>query len=70
MFIKSLSLKTTLLCSALVLTACDNASETSQPSEETEQAAVAETEQVGMETEEAMIQRAMEIHERVITLDN
>ena len=71
MFIKSPSLKITLLCSAMLLTACDNASDPAQPSAEMEQAAAEATtnEAAAMESEEAMIARAMGIHERVITLD-
>ncbi|MBT6328890.1 MAG: hypothetical protein HOJ34_03830, partial [Kordiimonadaceae bacterium] len=61
MFIKSPSLKITLLCSAMLLTACDNASDTAQPSAEMEQAAAEATtnEAAAMESEEAMIARAM-----------
>ncbi len=64
MFINSSGLKITLLCSALMLSACDNATETPQATDEAIEASAP-----SMETEEAMLQRAMEIHERVITLD-
>ena len=56
MYKKSLFLKTIILSCALTLAACDSTIETSQKSE-------------NIETEEAMIARAMGIHERVITLD-
>jgi len=49
-------LKITALFCTLVLTACNNSTETSQTLESSE-------------TEEAMIARALDIHERVITLD-
>jgi len=67
MFDNSIGLKITLLCSALLLVACDNAQETQTPSEEA--ASSTATELPATESEEAMINRAMEIHERVITLD-
>ncbi|MDG1437354.1 MAG: dipeptidase [Emcibacteraceae bacterium] len=63
MFINSKSLKATLLCSALFLSACDNATETADNMDAAPEAAVAQ------ESEDAMIMRAMGIHERVITLD-
>lgn len=56
----------TLLFGALILSACDNASDAPQVTEETEQGTMATPE---AESEEAMIARALEIHERVITLD-
>ena len=65
MFIKSNGLKAALLCSALFLSACDSGNQSSENATGAEEAA---TEQ-GMESEAAMIARAMEIHERVITLD-
>ena len=51
MYKKSLFLKTIILSCALTLAACDSTIETSQKSE-------------NIETEEAMIARAMGIHER------
>jgi membrane dipeptidase len=66
MFINSSSLKITLFCCALLLTACDNAQETPQASDDMANAA---TEQMGAESEAVLINRAMGIHERVITLD-
>ncbi|MDA0707730.1 MAG: hypothetical protein O2963_01455, partial [Proteobacteria bacterium] len=64
MFINSSSLKITLFCCALLLTACDNAQETPQASDDMANAA---TEQMGAESEAVLINRAMGIHERVIT---
>lgn len=67
MFINSSGLKITLLCGALLLSACDSAQETPMSSDEAVDAAAMD--QAVMESEEALVKRAMEIHERVITLD-
>ena len=69
MFMNSFALKATLLCSALILSACDNAQETTQPTEDMADATTTAPAQMNTETEEAMIERAMGIHERVIALD-
>ncbi|MBT5187595.1 MAG: membrane dipeptidase [Kordiimonadaceae bacterium] len=62
MFINSSSIKIILLSSALILSGCDNAPEAPQAFDQVSEAAAAET-------EEALVNRAMAIHERVITLD-
>jgi len=71
MIINSSGLKITLFCSALLLSACDNAQETPQASDEMVDAASDQSSMAAAETEseEALFKRAMEIHERVITLD-
>lgn len=66
MLINSSITKLILLSCALMLTACENATENPQQSENAEQSAMPAEE---MESEEALIARAMAIHERVITLD-
>ena len=74
MFKKSMGLKAALLSSVLILSACDNANETANT--ETEEQATAATEMAAgaaadnaMENDADLINRAMAIHERVITLD-
>lgn len=67
MFTNSSGLKIALLCSTLLLAACDNAQETPIASDEAVDATA--TNQNVVESEEALVKRAMEIHTRVITLD-
>ncbi len=63
MSIYSTSIKFALLSGALLLSACDSATDSPMASDGAEEQAAA------TETEEQMLARAMEIHERVITLD-
>ncbi|MCC3860503.1 dipeptidase [Pseudemcibacter aquimaris] len=66
MSIKSFGLKAALLSSVVFLAACDSGNNTPAASSGAEEQAA--NEQM-VESEEAMIARAMDIHERIITLD-
>lgn len=69
MSIKPPSLKLTLLCSALMLVGCDNSSQTTQSSAEMENANATLSEQAAEQSEKELVARALEIHDRLITLD-
>lgn len=69
MLLKSSYLKILLLCSAFLTNACDSGNETPAASDGMEEEATTTSSAPEMESEDAMIARAMEIHDRVITLD-
>jgi microsomal dipeptidase-like Zn-dependent dipeptidase len=69
MLSKSLGLKAALLSSALLLAACDNATETPTTSNEESMAAASQDADMAMNNDVDLIKRAMAIHDRVITLD-
>ena len=69
MLLKSIGFKAALLSSVLIISACDNTNEIPTAASEDMATAAAQETEMAMESEVALIERAMAIHQRVITLD-